>query len=96
MQPPCEACRWRPGWIISPNPARDVLHVLMEDDPNPGRARSEYVVTVTDLYGKTMYRSVGSPGNFELDVSQYREGVYTMRVWYEGEVTATNFVVSRE
>ncbi len=92
---PCERMRVN----VSPNPAKDFLRVEVEDEIPENEeigSTEKYLIIVNDLYGEVLYQEASDIKAFNLDISNYREGVYSLRVLRGDVQVATNFVVSRD
>jgi len=69
---------------IYPNPVFDVLHV---------EAESMKQIEIIDMLGRTVFRKTTTETHESIDVSNFREGLYFIRVTaISGEVAITRFV----
>jgi PKD repeat protein len=71
---------------IYPVPVKESLHVVFSNE-------SEQLITITDLSGKVVFNDkVVNTENLEIDMTNYRSGVYNLNVISSGQVTNLQFI----
>jgi hypothetical protein len=66
------------NFIVSPNPARDHINILLEKD-------ADYI-EILNINGMTVYRKKCISRNFELSVNNLQSGLYIVKVTFNGIV----------
>src|SRR5690606_16618433 len=76
-----------PDARVFPNPASDRLHIS-----NVGSGTH---ITIADLPGRTILRTISSSDSETLDISALQNGIYVVQMEFEGKVSAQKIVVNR-
>lgn len=64
-------------WTASPNPAADIVSVTCQGNPI---LLNNYIVQVKDITGKLILEKSIDKGDFAIDVSAFKAGVYVMTI----------------
>jgi len=57
---------------VYPNPVKDILQIEFKD--------SEYILSLFDITGKLLYRLNAEGSNTQIDLTEYRQGMYILKI----------------
>ena len=75
---------------VYPNPANDIIRIEWDDKIQEGQ-----ILSITDIYGRTLLTKTDFNGRMRVDISQYPVGVYTVQLASKKEILVKKFVVSK-
>ncbi len=78
------------NFSVYPNPASDLLNITLLADPS-----TIADVEIVNLLGQTVYVGKAASGNTQISVTNFDNGVYSIRVNENGELMNRKFVIQR-
>lgn len=75
---------------VSPNPSNDVINIQLENYD----FEKDYQIVITNHLGELKYEGEKSDELFQLDVSQYLDGIYYLHIFQDSDYKSVSFIVS--
>ncbi|MBK9399754.1 MAG: PKD domain-containing protein [Bacteroidetes bacterium] len=75
------------GLAIYPNPGSGIFRIDVNSSVN--------LLTIQDVYGREVHRTIPSTSQLLLDLSNEAEGMYLLTAWKEGKVYSLPFIIKK-